>query len=54
MKKKKKFNIVLGIEMGLNIIAQDIIWKSNKEDIQNFINRFKFVKQDKFKNEFKK
>ena len=38
-----KMTIVDAIELGLNIIAQDLVFKEHTEkDIINFINRFKF------------
>ena len=37
----KKLTLTNGIETGLNIIAQDILWKHTEKDIDNFINRFK-------------
>ena len=48
---KEKFTIIDGIELGLNILAQDLIWKSHTEkNIQNYINRFKFYREEKPKN----
>jgi hypothetical protein len=41
----EKLTVINGIETGLNIIAQDILWKHKEKDIDNFINRFKFEKR---------
>ena len=39
----KKISIIEVIELGLNIIAQDLIFKKHtQEEIDNYINRFKF------------
>jgi hypothetical protein len=39
----KKISITEVIELGLNIIAQDLIFKKHtQEEIDNYINRFKF------------
>ena len=34
--------LIDGIELGLNIIAQDILWKHKEREIDNFIKRFHF------------
>lgn len=39
----EKITIVNGIETGLNIIAQDLVWKKHTQnDIDDFIKQFKF------------
>jgi len=43
----KRPTLIDGIETGLNIIAQDLLWKRHtQKDIDDFINRFKFVKKE--------
>ncbi len=43
-KMKCKISPTELIELGLNILAQDLIFKEHtKKDINNFINQFKFV-----------
>jgi len=41
----RNLTITDAIETGLNIIAQDILSKHTDEDIDNFINRFKFIEE---------
>ena len=44
MKTKPSFEEI--IEIGLNIIAQDLIWKKHTEkQIKNYINRFKLQEE---------
>lgn len=43
MKKQNKITIIESIELGLNILAQDLVFKSHTEkDIKYYINQFKF------------
>ena len=42
---KKKIDIIAVIELGLNILAQDLIFKKHtEEDIDYYINQFKWRK----------
>ena len=41
----EKLTVTSFIEIGLNIIAQDMLWKHTDKEIDSFINRFKFRKQ---------
>jgi len=39
----KELQIIMIIELGLNVIAQNVIWKSHtKKDIENYIKRFEY------------
>lgn len=45
-KKKEKVSIINTIELGLNILAQDLIFKKHtEEDINHYVNRFKFARK---------
>lgn len=39
----EKLTIISVIETGLNIVAQDILWKHTDQDIDNLIKRFRFL-----------
>ena len=42
--KTEKYRIIEGIELGLNLLAQDLVFKKHtKKDIDNYINKFKFM-----------
>lgn len=43
--RNDKISIIDIIELGLNLIAQDVFWKHTEEDIDNYVNRFKFYKE---------
>lgn len=41
--KMNKINITKIIELGINLLAQDLIWKKHtQKDIRNYIGEFKF------------
>jgi hypothetical protein len=45
MKARKKPSVQEVIELGLNLIAQDLVWKTHTEkDIQDYLNQFIFIK----------
>jgi hypothetical protein len=42
--KNKKCGLIEGIEMGLNFLAQNLVFRSHTEkDLEDYINQFKFI-----------
>jgi hypothetical protein len=40
---KRRITIQDAVELGLNVLAQDLVYKSHtEEDIQDYINQFEF------------
>ena len=49
--KLKKIKLIEAIELGLNLIAQDLVYPNHTEkEIRDYINQFKFTEVNKNEN----